>query len=171
MPHHPPRRTVLSAGAAGATALLIAGCTGGGKDEPPPGPPPSPEEEVRERAARQSSALLARYDATLEAHPDLSDQLTPLRTAVAAHLTEFSGRRTPARKPDPQASQAGGTSEVPTDRAAALTSLADAERRTTDARTRALKTAPPETARLLASVAASGAVHGYLLTELLSEVG
>lgn len=173
MPHHPPRRTVLTAGAAGAAALvvsgLIAGCSGGGEGEPPQGPSPSPEDEVRASAARHSSALLARYDATLTAHPDLAAQLAPLRASVAAHLTEFSGKEVSPKAPKASAEPAGETG-VPAEPKAALTALADAERRTTDARSKALDTAPPETARLLASVAASGAVHGYLLTELLSEV-
>ncbi len=47
----------------------------------------------------------------------------------------------------------------------ALTTLATAERRTADAHTAALATASPELARLLASVAASGAAHAYLLTQ------
>ncbi|WP_394342159.1 hypothetical protein [Streptomyces spongiicola] len=43
--------------------------------------------------------------------------------------------------------------------------LAAAERRTADGHAAALSAAPPEYARLLASVAAAGAVHAYLLTE------
>lgn len=168
MPHHPHRRTVLTAGAAGAAVLLAAGCSGGGKDEPPQAPPPSPEEQVRARAARQSSALLARYDATVSAHSDLADQLGPLRAAVAAHLTELSGKDVPDKAPS-SATAAGGTG-APSERRAALTALINAERDTSDARTKALDSAPPQTARLLASVAAAGAVHGYLLTELLSEM-
>ncbi len=54
---------------------------------------------------------------------------------------------------------------VPGDEGRALGTLADAERRTADARMRALVDAPPELARLLASVAAAGSAHAYLLTE------
>ncbi|EFE66790.1 predicted protein [Streptomyces viridosporus ATCC 14672] len=47
----------------------------------------------------------------------------------------------------------------------ALAQLAAAEREVADRRTRALVDAPGELARLLASVAAAGAAHVYLLTE------
>ncbi|ARE74242.1 hypothetical protein B6R96_10085 [Streptomyces sp. Sge12] len=46
----------------------------------------------------------------------------------------------------------------------ALTALADAERSLSESRTIDLAGAPAELARLLASVAACGAVHAYLLT-------
>ncbi|MFC9593782.1 hypothetical protein ACFTUC_28845 [Streptomyces sp. NPDC056944] len=54
---------------------------------------------------------------------------------------------------------------VAADPRAALRELAAAERASSDGHTAALLTAPPEYARLLASVAASGAAHAYLLTE------
>ncbi|MEX0170292.1 hypothetical protein MRBLMG1_002892, partial [Streptomyces sp. LMG1-1-1.1] len=54
---------------------------------------------------------------------------------------------------------------VPADPRAALKELADAARAAADGHTAALLTAPPEYARLLASVAAAGAAHAYLLTE------
>ncbi|MGW1926601.1 hypothetical protein ACWCQ0_47515 [Streptomyces massasporeus] len=54
---------------------------------------------------------------------------------------------------------------VAADPGAALKELAAAERAASDAHTAALVTAPPEYARLLASVAAAGAAHAYLLTE------
>ncbi|MGK5548386.1 hypothetical protein ACSNOH_27200 [Streptomyces sp. URMC 127] len=52
---------------------------------------------------------------------------------------------------------------MPSDEKAALAALAEAERRTADDRTKALGSAPSELARLLASVAAAGAAHAYLL--------
>ncbi|MDJ1132622.1 hypothetical protein [Streptomyces iconiensis] len=54
---------------------------------------------------------------------------------------------------------------VPHDEREALSALAGAERRLADARTGALADAPPELARLLASVAASGGAHVYLLEQ------
>ncbi|MFE0650698.1 hypothetical protein ACFVZH_19120 [Streptomyces sp. NPDC059534] len=54
---------------------------------------------------------------------------------------------------------------VPADPKAALKQLAAAAREASDRHTAALLTAPPEYARLLASVAAAGAAHAYLLTE------
>ncbi|MGI5348484.1 hypothetical protein ACQEU8_09845 [Streptomyces sp. CA-250714] len=57
------------------------------------------------------------------------------------------------------------TASVPGTEKAALTALAEAERKLAAARTKALGGAPPEFARLLASVAACGSAHGYLLDE------
>ncbi|MFI1718708.1 hypothetical protein [Streptomyces litmocidini] len=54
---------------------------------------------------------------------------------------------------------------VAADPRAALQELAAAERAASDGHSAALLTAPPEYARLLASVAAAGAAHAYLLTE------
>ncbi|MBU7596095.1 hypothetical protein JGS22_000210 [Streptomyces sp. P38-E01] len=170
----PQRRTFVTAGAAGAVALLATACTGGGADEPPSAPKASPAEEVRGEAARQSRELLERYDATVRAHPSLAEPLAPLRAAVARHLAEFDGR-SGRRQPDTERrekadSAAAGARKVPGEPRAALAALAKAERRTVDARTKALDTAPPQAAMVLASVAAAGAAHGYLLTELRAEV-
>jgi hypothetical protein len=54
---------------------------------------------------------------------------------------------------------------VPGDDKDALASLAAAERELADRRAKALLDVPGELARLLASVAAAGAAHVYLLTE------
>lgn len=62
------------------------------------------------------------------------------------------------------AAAAPSAAAVPAKPAEALTALADAERSLAEARTVALAGAPGELARLLASVAACGAVHAYLLT-------
>ncbi|MEU8591906.1 hypothetical protein AB0C59_33755 [Streptomyces sp. NPDC048664] len=56
-------------------------------------------------------------------------------------------------------------SPVPGDPKAALADLASAERALSDRRAKALLDMPGELARLMASVAAAGAAHGYLLTE------
>jgi hypothetical protein len=69
----------------------------------------------------------------------------------------------------PGAGRAPGTGEpgraaaVPHDQKAALTALARAEKRTADAHTTSLTGASPDLARLLASIAAAGAAHAYLL--------
>jgi hypothetical protein len=54
---------------------------------------------------------------------------------------------------------------VPASEKDALALLAAAERELTERRTGALAGVPGELARLLASVAAAGAAHVYLLTE------
>ncbi|MYV49760.1 hypothetical protein GT031_30500 [Streptomyces sp. SID2888] len=63
------------------------------------------------------------------------------------------------------ASASAGASSVPEDPKAALKGLATAERNLADRRAEALQDLPGESARLMASVAAAGAVHAYLLTE------
>jgi hypothetical protein len=54
---------------------------------------------------------------------------------------------------------------VPAEPKAALAGLAAAERKLADRRGKALLEVPGELARLLASVAAAGAGHAYMLTE------
>ncbi|WP_245689532.1 hypothetical protein [Streptomyces chattanoogensis] len=149
------RRRTLLAGAALGGAALLTGCS---ED-------PAPERDghssaaarLRRGAARDSTALLARYDATLAAHPTLEPALRPLRTEVARHAEAFGvSHPSSAGHPRPQ---------VPKDERTARAQLADSERKLADKRTTALTTAPPELARLLASVAAAGAAHAYLLTK------
>ncbi|WP_439946622.1 hypothetical protein [Streptomyces sp. BBFR109] len=70
----------------------------------------------------------------------------------------------------PSGGATGGPSDaaspaVPVKPADALAALAAAERSLADARAAALLDVPGELARLLASVAAAGAAHAYLLTE------
>ncbi|MDK1475156.1 hypothetical protein QNO07_17330 [Streptomyces sp. 549] len=152
----PPRRSLLAAGAAGAAALL-AGCSGSRDPaaQRAQAERAAPARRLRQSAARQSAALLGRYDATTAAHPALAGPLAALRGSVAAHLRAVGGRE-----------RAGEPPSVPAVPADAVAALVAAERRTADARTRALGDAPPELARLLASLAAAGGVHVYLLGEL-----
>ncbi|GFH35407.1 hypothetical protein [Streptomyces pacificus] len=187
------RRSLLAAGAAAATALT--GCSpnepGPRRAALRSG---SAETALREHGAGLSGALLLRYDAVLAVHPALAARLSPLRAAVVRHVEALApaGSRlpTPARPaPSPSSSPppaspaspaaagsgperpaasspaAAAAPPVPADSAAAVRELAAAERRTADGHTAALSAAPPEYARLLASVAAAGAVHAYLLTE------
>ncbi|MGW2666877.1 hypothetical protein ACWC5F_02275 [Streptomyces sp. NPDC001272] len=172
----PSRRSLLAgAAAAAAGSVLVSGCSGGGA---PAGADSgiSLERRMREGAVRDSRRLLERYDATAAAHPDLAERLGPLREAVAAHtralaLTTPKAGPEPSRAASPSASAppspsapAAGRAEVPAKPAEALSALADAERGLSEARTIALAGAPGELARMLASVAACGAVHAYLLT-------
>lgn len=174
------RRTLLAGAALGGVALL----TGCSQDDGPGRTEHSrAADRLRRRSARDSTALLARYDATLAAHPALEPQLRPLRSEVARHAEAFTGERAapspgggagddpardagaPASGPAPHGSRRPSGPQVPRDERVARTALADAERKLADVRTKALAAAPPELARLLASVAAAGAAHAYLLTE------
>ncbi|PJN16497.1 hypothetical protein CG724_25130 [Streptomyces sp. CB02120-2] len=180
----PSRRSLLTGAAGVAGGALLAGCSdGSGSSDADTGVPL--ERRMREAAVRDSERLLERYDATAAAHPDLAARLAPLRGAVAEHTGALaaagpvktgpsasqsaSGSRSGA-SPSPSASAPAGAAAapsaaaVPAKPAEALTALADAERSLAEARTVALAGAPGELARLLASVAACGAVHAYLLT-------
>ncbi|ATW50894.1 hypothetical protein [Streptomyces peucetius] len=171
------RRALLATGA--AAVGLLTGCS---NDEPEsrrtPGPSPDPartEAALRVRLVRASTTLRDEYDAVIARHPSLTDRLTPLRAAVAAHAAALAGPgakvpRSASASPSPSSSaspsaSAGHSGPVPEEPAAALKALAAAERRTADSHTAALNDAAPELARLLASVAAAGAAHAYLLTK------
>ncbi|MFE6788001.1 hypothetical protein ACFVFF_37735 [Streptomyces sp. NPDC057680] len=185
------RRALLTAGIAAAAATALPGCTAA--EEPGPRKPGAAEVEaervaraeaaLRLRSVTASRSLLERYDAALAAHPALAPRLTPLRRSVAAHVKALGEGGTTVRPataaPSPTATataSAGASASasarpapspapVAADPRTALNELAAAERTTSDTHTAALVTAPPEYARLLASVAAAGAAHAYLLTE------
>ncbi|MFJ8300292.1 hypothetical protein ACIQ9R_30965 [Streptomyces sp. NPDC094447] len=178
------RRALLTAGASAAAAAL-AGCTSAG-DQGPRKPDPAAREAervaraeaaLRLRSVTASRTLLERYDAALAAHPALAPRLSPLRHSVAAHAAALGEGGTtvkPATAPPTTGARASASASarpsrpspaVAADPRAALKELAAAERTAADAHTAALLTAPPEYARLLASVAAAGAAHAYLLTE------
>jgi hypothetical protein len=67
--------------------------------------------------------------------------------------------------PSPSSAAASPSPAAPERPEDALARLASAERSLSDRRTRELLQVPGELARLLASVAAAGAAHAYLLTE------
>ncbi|MEV6381493.1 hypothetical protein AB0M31_18990 [Streptomyces sp. NPDC051773] len=166
-------------GAAGAG--LLAGCSsgGGGSDG---GGEASRVERARARVARDSEGLAERYDRVIAAHPDLAALLSPLRAEVVRHAEVFGGAKGAGRarageaSPPPSGSPSSSSASsspsasaspdpVPEDPGAALTELAAAERALADKRAKALLKVPGEVARLMASVAAAGAGHAYVLTE------
>ncbi|MFJ6570959.1 hypothetical protein ACIQNU_26450 [Streptomyces sp. NPDC091292] len=173
-----PRRRSLLAGIAGAGAVLLTGCSG---DESPDGGPgrPSAVVRARARAARDSVALAERYDAVLASHPGLADRLAPLRAEVERHAEAFGHEEPKRAEPEKSASpgsveaaaassspsSAPSAASVPADPKKALSWLAAAERETADRRVTQSLDLPGEDARLLASVAAAGAAHAYVLTE------
>ncbi|MET9117741.1 hypothetical protein ABZX38_26575 [Streptomyces longwoodensis] len=176
-----PRRRSLLASAAGAA--LLTGCSSDSDDTSRAerdGGTSSAAERSRARAARDSAALLDRYDAVLAVHPALAVRLAPLRAEVLRHVEAFGGARAAASPSAPSSAGASPSASatasgpaagqpsaapVPADPRAALAGLAAAERTLADARTTQLLGVPGEQARLLASVAAAGAAHVYLLTE------
>ncbi|WP_338895807.1 hypothetical protein WBG99_08880 [Streptomyces sp. TG1A-60] len=163
-----PRRRSLLVGAAGAGLLL--GCSAGGEGSDASGGDPSVLEKARARVARDSRELVERYDAVIAAHPDLAALLTPLRAEVVRHARAFgsgmgASTGTASASPSGPPSASPSPSPVPDDPKAALAELAAAERKLADKRAEALLGVPGEMARLMASVAAAGAGHAYVLTE------
>ncbi|MEU0369445.1 hypothetical protein ABZ070_04140 [Streptomyces sp. NPDC006283] len=169
------RRALLATGV--AAAGLLTGCS---SDHPAARREPGrsadsarAEAALRRRLAATSTALRDEYDAVIARHPALAERLTPLRSAVAEHAAALAGPAASAA-PSPSVSAtasaaAGATASAPAsapaEPGAALKSLVAAERRTADRHTAALADAEPELARLLASVAAAGAAHAYLLAK------
>lgn len=174
----PRRRSLL---AVAPTALFAAGCSAGsGEAGPAVGSrPPAASERARARAARDSRELAERYDAVIAAHAGLAQRLGPLREDAVRHAKAFesfgttsgsaSAPASPTSPTSPAPTGAGPSASspvpVPTKEKDALSGLAAAEREIADRRLEALLDAPAELARLLASVAAAGAAHVFLLTE------
>ncbi|CAL9426811.1 hypothetical protein SUDANB145_01963 [Streptomyces sp. enrichment culture] len=155
-----------------AGAVLLAGCTGSSGSGEPDAAASRAADRARARAARDSAELAGRYAAVIAAHPALAERLEPLRAEVLRHAAAFGGARaaSPSVSPSGSARAAGpddgSTADaVPAAEEEALALLAAAERKLADRRTAALADVPGELARLLASVAAAGAGHVYLLTE------
>ncbi|MEU1370306.1 hypothetical protein ABZ454_29785 [Streptomyces sp. NPDC005803] len=164
------RRGALTATGAIAMGAVLAGC---GSDDESAGRKgsaradartaadrSSAETSLRVRARGVSTALLARYEHVVQAYPATAAGLSPLRDAVRAHITALGPGDALGFVRTPPATG---------DAAAAVRELAAAERRTAASHTEALLQAPPELARLLASVAAAASAHAYLLTELAKE--
>ncbi|MDQ1025712.1 hypothetical protein QF035_003294 [Streptomyces umbrinus] len=161
-----PRRRSLFAGAAGVGAALLAGCSSSDSSSGTTGGSTSAAERARARAALDSERLAERYEAVLAVHPALAERLSPLRAEVVRHAEAFGGGKGASPSASASATPSPGPSaEVPAVEKDALAELAAAERTLADRRTKALLDVPGELARLLASVAAAGAVHAFLLTE------
>ncbi|MFF7884198.1 hypothetical protein ACFZDJ_29895 [Streptomyces sp. NPDC007896] len=165
-----PRRRSLLASAAGT--FVLVGCSAPESSTDTTVETPSAADRARARAARDSETLAARYAAVITAHPPLAARLKPLRAEVVRHAQAFGGSGTAGSRPSASGSPSASASAhpspsptVPVQEKDALADLATAERALADQRTKALLTVPGELARLLASVAAAGAAHAFLLTE------
>ncbi|MEU0396063.1 hypothetical protein ABZ208_25405 [Streptomyces sp. NPDC006208] len=164
------RRALVVTGA--AAAGLLTGCStdapAGRRTSGSPSDPARAEAALHRRLAAASRALRDEYDLVIAQHPVLAGRLAPLRAAVDQHVRALapapgvlaSPSASPSSSPAPSPS-----ASVAAEPGAALKALAAAERRTSQAHTASLAEAEPELARLLASVAAAGAAHAYLLTK------
>ncbi|MFD5660276.1 hypothetical protein ACFWHX_23770, partial [Streptomyces hirsutus] len=112
----------------------------------------------------------------IAAHAVLAPRLGPWRDHAVRHAKAFESLGTAAGSESPVPAGAGPSASAPGPSASspvpvpakekdALSGLAAAEREIADRRLEALLDAPAELARLLASVAAAGAAHVFVLTE------
>ncbi|WP_432184818.1 hypothetical protein [Streptomyces tendae] len=183
-----------AAGAAGA-ALLVGCTGGSGSGESGGGPSDAERARARaardsaELAARYA-AVIAAHPGLAERLGPLRDGVvrhveafggvragspspTVSGTAAASGTASAASPSVSARAAGPggdagesgDVSGSGDSQVVPADEKGALALLAGAERKLADRRARALLEVPGELARLLASVAAAGAAHVFLLTE------
>jgi hypothetical protein len=165
------RLLALVAGAPvlGAAALAaLSGCAADPRPKAAPGARSSLDADVklRWRAVASEQGLLALHAATVAAHPDLEERLGPLTAHHEEHLTVLrdDGPLPFGASPD-DGGAAGAPPEVPGEADAALAVVAEAERAAADLCVAAcLAAAGPRLAAVFASIAASEAGHGVVLT-------
>lgn len=170
------RRGALTATGAIAMGAVLAGCGSDGDDEvsglkgsghadartaSDRSSAARSETSLRKKAVGVTASLLGQYENVLATHPATAAGLTPLRDAVRAHVKALAPTGA-ASLEFVRTRPADGPRE-------AVKALAASERRAAASHTAALLDAPPELARLLASVAAAASAHSYLLTELAKE--
>ncbi|MGW4651572.1 ferritin-like domain-containing protein [Kitasatospora sp. NPDC004289] len=159
------RRSLLALGALTGASLLVCGCT----DEDGPAAEQRQREDadrpVRAKAVADTDRLLAGYDAVAASAGAQAEQVKALRAEVAEHRAVLAaglsggGSAAPTAQAVPASPAAsGGDGAV-----GSVAQLAAAERTTAQARLAQLAGASPELAKLLAVVAASGAVHAAAL--------
>ncbi|MGW5235145.1 hypothetical protein ACWEQU_23300 [Streptomyces nodosus] len=107
----------------------------------------------------------ASASASASSSASASASVTPSASGAVPSSASGSPSGAASGSASASASASAGASSVPEDPKAALKGLATAERNLADRRAEALLDLPGEPARLMASVAAAGAVHAYLLTE------
>lgn len=160
------RRTVLTGGAVAGIATVLTGCSGRTPVER--AAHASTAQRLRRAATTEHRDLVASYRATVEAHPRLSSALTPFQRVAEARLSVLAEH--PAGENEQDTSETAASPppapHVPAEPDAALEALADAEQRIAEVRFRSVGEAPPELARLLASLAAGCSAQAYLLNEV-----
>jgi hypothetical protein len=120
----------------------------------------SPDQLVAQRVAAAEQALLAAYDATAVAHPELAGRLAPFRADHAAHLQGLAPGSLANASPYPTNTpllSSPTSTEI-------FQSLADLERTAAAARLRDVETTSGSLARLIASIGGCEAAHAALLS-------
>jgi hypothetical protein len=158
------RRAVLRA-ALGAVAATVSAPAVTGCDSGKPASSRAQQPDPLNPLYAATSALLARYEATIAALPALAPGLTPLRDDHRQHLRALAREIGPGL-----ASVSGGASggpspatDVPADSLSAIAALAAVEKEAATAARAACLAAPSYRAALLGSIAAARASHGEVL--------
>lgn len=154
------RRTLLSVLAATGVTVAAGGCVAGGTRHAASPTPSGPDPQSRDLADERD--LLAAYDATIAAHPDLADRLGPMREDHARHVEALAGLLSASTSPSASATSVPPP-EVPAERAGALAALRSAEQNAAAARTDSCVAASGDRAALLGSVAACESSHAAVL--------
>ncbi|SED73867.1 hypothetical protein [Jiangella alba] len=158
------RRLLALVAGAPVLGVALAACGAEPRPKAAPGPRASLDADVklRWRAAHGEQALLALHAATVAAHPDLAERLAPL---TAHHDEHLAALRADGPLPYGAGAAAAAAPSIAADADSALAAVADAERAAADACVlAALGAAGPRLAAVLASIAASEAGHGAVLT-------
>ena len=155
------RRDLLVITGLTSTAIMT-GCSSDDADSTAPTPSVSDQApaDPRVTAGAAEWQLVARYEATIAAHPQLAASLTPFLDHHKAHAAALGvGRPADATIPG----------SAPKGRTRALAVLAAAEATARDMRIdECVLSEDPDTARLLAVIAASEASHAQALEGLLA---
>jgi hypothetical protein len=170
------RRAVLGL----ATAVALTGCA----RERRPAPRPQPDVAVLLSAIATEERLIALYESTRTAHPDLARRLDPMLAHHRDHLTvlrrhyvpgtgeeegDDEGAGSPPATRTPNADGQGGQGRAavaPRSTRRAVAALRSAERRAAAARSADVTRVSAGMAQLFASIGACEAGHAVWLTRL-----
>jgi hypothetical protein len=160
----PTRRQVVLAAAAALPLAAVTGCSGLDVVRTPP--PPPRDVELLQGVIAAEQLMVDRYHAVLAgaqaSSPALVPALVPLLSQHQEHLAQLRARlvipRGSAASASPSPSPSG-TPAVPSDPAAAIAFLKEAEQAAATALLGRLPQAPASLAQLFASVSASEATH------------
>jgi hypothetical protein len=173
------RRAVLSGVVlGGTTALGLSGCS----KKRPQELKPHPDVAVLLGAIATEERLIAMYESTRKAHPDLARRLDPLLAHHRDHLTVLRRHYVPGTgssttpSPGPTAAQSrpaqprqtltGATEAAPGDRRQAVAALRLTEHQAAAARSDEVTRVSPGLAQLFASIGACEAGHAAWLTRV-----
>jgi hypothetical protein len=174
MPSRPTRRSVLAAALA-VPAATAGGCTLGGttpaKSSAREAPDADPDVALLEQVSEATAAVVALYEAVMDEHRSLRDDLRPLLAAHRAHEDALGEAAPPEDARDRRAARRGDASakaaDVPRRPDQAVARLESTEQATSRRLLEATREAESGGfARLLASMSASSSQAVLVLGEL-----